>query len=519
MSFSEDIRTRTLVASARHCCVCHRYKGVKVEVHHIIPEPKGLNDFDNAIVLCFDCHCDAGHYNTKHPRGSKLSPDELRKARDAWYNSVRDNNITSYDYGDYLYCRYLICQDFAILKEISERKFDVFPLKDVLLLDNLVSNFQRKIISLYPVECRSEILVGEEYRNEGEFRSVHPDLLSVKKESPNFPYFDFVRVPNQQEFEEKIKDKDRITEILFNNDIPIEDIVCSVGSREEGCGDYDCFQEVYRLRPLWGIFLAVTNITDTLIVFNTLECIAVGDSFKDYRLFDREGKAPLTKIPLPKVHIPPRTTVLIPTATVLVPLHHISFQAYSSHNMKDIGDGEVRELSHGFFEMESYELFHAWGPTVYPNKISLSSPQYSGVQEVHTLDLGNVYIIDQFWTIGCCPHLFFKKGDNAIFYSHELFNRHPGVIEVKEIVIPMGVENILIVELEDETTFIEEITLLGKRVVHNITLLKGDIIKINVQPNEKLRIIGKYLPNRYKMKIPKDSWYKNELIGNFIRSV
>jgi len=72
MGFPATIRERALVASARHCCVCHRYKGINIEVHHIAPEASGgSNDFDNAVVLCFDCHADAGHYNAEHPRVCK----------------------------------------------------------------------------------------------------------------------------------------------------------------------------------------------------------------------------------------------------------------------------------------------------------------------------------------------------------------------------------------------------------------------------------------------------------------
>lgn len=37
MSFSTEVKERALVASARHCSVCHRYKGIKTEVHHIVP--------------------------------------------------------------------------------------------------------------------------------------------------------------------------------------------------------------------------------------------------------------------------------------------------------------------------------------------------------------------------------------------------------------------------------------------------------------------------------------------------
>ena len=71
VGFPQKVKDQIFVDTARHCCVCHRYKGVKVEVHHIKQEALGgENTYENAISLCFDCHCDAGHYNPKHPRGT-----------------------------------------------------------------------------------------------------------------------------------------------------------------------------------------------------------------------------------------------------------------------------------------------------------------------------------------------------------------------------------------------------------------------------------------------------------------
>ncbi|SDL88760.1 HNH endonuclease [Kriegella aquimaris] len=65
-----------------------------MEIHHIHPKEKGGEDtFENAIPLCFDCHCDAGHYNPKHPKGLKFSPEELRKHKTRWFQKVQDNNI------------------------------------------------------------------------------------------------------------------------------------------------------------------------------------------------------------------------------------------------------------------------------------------------------------------------------------------------------------------------------------------------------------------------------------------
>src|SRR5216684_1421116 len=114
MGFSAAVREHALVASARHCCVCHRYKGIKVEVHHIISVASGgLDDFDNAIVLCFDCHADAGHYNPEHPRGTKFSPRELRRQREAWYDIVNSGPLARAP-ESVLHARYLVCKSFDI---------------------------------------------------------------------------------------------------------------------------------------------------------------------------------------------------------------------------------------------------------------------------------------------------------------------------------------------------------------------------------------------------------------------
>jgi hypothetical protein len=86
MPFSTKIKEEALAKSHRYCCVCHEKHGRNLEIHHIIQEADGgSNELSNAIVLCFDCHADAGHYNPKHPRGTKYSIPELKKHRDNWW--------------------------------------------------------------------------------------------------------------------------------------------------------------------------------------------------------------------------------------------------------------------------------------------------------------------------------------------------------------------------------------------------------------------------------------------------
>jgi hypothetical protein len=83
LAFTELVAREALVQSGRCCCICHRFCGTKIELHHLIPIEQGGDDsIENCIPVCFDCHADIGHYNDKHPRGRKYGTAELRAHRD-----------------------------------------------------------------------------------------------------------------------------------------------------------------------------------------------------------------------------------------------------------------------------------------------------------------------------------------------------------------------------------------------------------------------------------------------------
>lgn len=86
MPFSNPVRLKALLDSARCCCICHKFCGIKIELHHIIQEADGgPNNFENCIPLCLDCHADMFSYDDKHPKGTKYRPEELKLHRDRWY--------------------------------------------------------------------------------------------------------------------------------------------------------------------------------------------------------------------------------------------------------------------------------------------------------------------------------------------------------------------------------------------------------------------------------------------------
>jgi HNH endonuclease len=86
MGFPSDVKEQVLLACGRHCCLCHKFCGLKIELHHIIQASEGgLDTFENCIPLCFDCHGDMRSYDHKHPKGTKYTPSELKRHRDKWY--------------------------------------------------------------------------------------------------------------------------------------------------------------------------------------------------------------------------------------------------------------------------------------------------------------------------------------------------------------------------------------------------------------------------------------------------
>lgn len=83
--FNEKEKNYLLVACHRRCCVCHRFCGSKMELDHIVPKADGGgNEIQNAIAVCFDCHAEIHHYNNKHPKGRKFTPDEISGHKSQW---------------------------------------------------------------------------------------------------------------------------------------------------------------------------------------------------------------------------------------------------------------------------------------------------------------------------------------------------------------------------------------------------------------------------------------------------
>ena len=85
MTLSPDVVEQLLVACHRHCCICHKPAGTKMEVHHIVPKSQGGEDTEeNGIPLCFDCHAEVEAYDPQHPKGRRFTPSELKRHKEQW---------------------------------------------------------------------------------------------------------------------------------------------------------------------------------------------------------------------------------------------------------------------------------------------------------------------------------------------------------------------------------------------------------------------------------------------------
>lgn len=214
------------MAAARHCCVCHRYKGLNIEVHHIEQESKcGDNSFENAIGLCFDCHADAGHYNTEHPRGTKVSASELRQARDEWYRIVATTSLSSLDGRDSIYCRYLLCKSFNAIREIAHRDLQNLPVTNPRLVINSVYEFFAALAKRHPHDHRPDCVCGDDFATETEYSRTHPGVEIVNRSSLNdYPYFEARRTPSTGELRRRVGRSDCVTGLLLGAGVEAPEI-------------------------------------------------------------------------------------------------------------------------------------------------------------------------------------------------------------------------------------------------------------------------------------------------------
>jgi len=159
MTFKRSDADQLLAKCHRRCCICHRFCGVKIELHHIVPTGSGGSDsIENAVPVCFECHAEIELYNDAHPRGRKFHTEELRIHKAQWLDVCKEKPDAllmpqcSLDVGPIQ----ALIDELEFNAEISQRTND-----DTIGALFLVAQFERAIqegvFSLLPDSVRKPI--------------------------------------------------------------------------------------------------------------------------------------------------------------------------------------------------------------------------------------------------------------------------------------------------------------------------------------------------------------------------
>lgn len=511
MGFPPSIKEQELIASARHCCVCHRYAGVNIEVHHIQQEADGgSNTFENAIALCFDCHSFAGHYNSRHPKGTKYSKSELKKAKANWHNLVAQNSIKPTGLDDKILCKYLICKDYESFNSILKGELDSIPISSPLLAQTPQGKLIEKILDQNESSYQTIYSFSIEYKSEEDYLTQNPD--SIRVESGGI--FHYTRIPKKEEFLERYDELNGLIRSYLDRNIPIEYFASAEATFNECGGDYETVSEIFSVKPIWCVFLVIENISNKPVHFQELdsrihkngEYVGTPDSINELDNF---------RFKLPSVGVKPNQNIIFPLGLILG--EHDSISKETVHI--DQFDSPTMEyvLSLSLQDNSRQEDRFNIGSFSYPQLIKYQFENQELQQKVHEIDYSRLYCIDKHWLIGSCPHLMFIQKDKSLDYIGELFNKAYPIIEVREFLVPKGTQGILIVELEEEITFIEHLKVNKKFVFKNKKLSKGEQLSLVVQEGSLVEVKGYYLPINETSQFSDACFQQNRIVKRYMK--
>lgn len=469
MGFKKAIKDDALVAAARHCCVCHEYKGLSIEVHHIIPkEQGGKDDFDNAIPLCFECHADAGHYHAQHPKGSKLSPEELRKHRDMWYEIVRSGkaSLQQLPY-DKIICQYIVVNNRHVVNEILNGKVNIPHYSKVFSAKTKIST---SVIDLFMTDYLNGLIDYISYDSLEDYLKKHPDAQKIESKDS---YYLYKRPISEKEL---ILNDSPVFHTLIKDGLTIDEII----QRYANSGGCDDGISEYLIAPQLILnFLSIYNNTEEFMHLSSLDYI--------------EGETnQMEQITLPQVMIPPKAVVYIPIAVYAEPMEKIVWKEHSviTSSEESYIVQEFKKVGIDF--KNSKGKLHKIGNYMEPIGVNYSVGGKKIYTDIHQVDMENLYKLDQYLCIGSCPHLFLRTDNGELQYLGEILQRGYRNCQTEVISLPDGADSIIIAELECETTFINSIYVDSSKVIEDKKLEKGDYILIDVHGKSQLIIEGSY---------------------------
>ena len=468
---------RVFVASARRCCVCKEFKGRNLEVHHIIHKNQGGDDsFENAIPLCFDCHANAGHYNSKHPKGAKFSPSELRNHRDNWYKLVEEGkfNKNSPDISQ----QFFITNSFEIAFEIANGEFKNFPLNEVKLLQNDLIGYLKRIEKTFNNKEDNT----NYYESFSKYQSAFKEIKEIKGQWGSSHW---ERIPSKEELQKKFfKNEYVVNYMLRNGSEPNE--IARACFYKGGCaeGNY----ETYEIREAKIVFLALINTDDKSKTITSLSEIYVKDGGFIPVNYD-SIKGGIIKHDINELLLEPGKCLLVPYCILLMDFN-LDIEPQVELLYQQIDTGQTQDIRKIKYNGEKLTI----GPRHFIKSVQFETDGFKEDFTVKHFDSENLLLISRFWECGSCPHLFVKKTNNDLWeYIGEIFSNSPDYTQIFEQSFEIGLyDSFKIIELENEITRIEYIRLDNKEIASSLTLHKNDEFIFKVDSAKYLEIKGKY---------------------------
>lgn len=166
MTFDRNEVVDLLVKCHRRCCICHRFCGSKMEIDHIIQKADGGSDeISNGIAVYFDCHAEIHHYNLRHPKGRKFTPEEVRGHKNQWlYDCETKPEMFSQSVEADVGCLEALINELDFNEHIAKNSGG--SLNCQFKENQFLRSINAGVLSILPEEIRSPIFKA--YQNIGE---------------------------------------------------------------------------------------------------------------------------------------------------------------------------------------------------------------------------------------------------------------------------------------------------------------------------------------------------------------
>lgn len=509
--FPSSVRDQVLVESARHCAVCHRFKALGVEVHHIVPSSEGgANSEENAIALCFDCHAAAGHYNPQHPKGSRYSREELRRAKATWKRTVSSGLIVSPPdcVPPLVTCRHVVTSDGTAVD-------DVIRLNNVQLPFGYFELLQLDVALAHIRECFAQERLFTGYMGSRSYTGVLGGSSSSRfqtaeefhKANPHFRGAE-TRPLNADDTRLLQRQSVWLKAVREGVDPAHVGRVLAVGG--PGCGD-DSWHEEVAFRVPHAVFMQIRNDSAHPIKVQAIVATSSGTPGRvDFRpLLPPGNQLAGGTIEIAPTTILPGNSLLVPEGVLYGPLEDAWFRSESSDQYAGSVESSELKIQSFVYDPDALESknFFVTGTWVHVQGVVAATSQGSQHIDVHPFDPAKPFVsINTVWLAGSCPHVFFRDTSGRWLYGGEVLVDAFGPDRSSCVAcsIPDDVSTLRVSELEYETTTLDWICLDGEQVIGHTLLERGQWIELPVRPGQRVTMQGHY---RCGTSSVHDPWY------------